>query len=126
MRKVLIGLVAGQALQLLLQWITAGITYTEQGFWYCLGIGMIVLIAFVCGAWPQIMYAPGVDVEIEEAPPIPEDLKVTQTNVERAPEKKPKSWGARIADAIETDRKAGGRHEEPSVMEKKLAEVGKE
>ena len=123
MRKVLLGLVAGQAFQLLLHWVTVRITYTDQAWGICLGIGILVLGFFCWGAWPQLMYAPGADVDIEEAPPLPEDLKVTQTNVERTP-KKHKSWGARIADAIEADRKADGKHEEPSVMEKKLAEVG--
>jgi len=125
MRKVLIGLVAGQAFQLLLNWVTVRVTYTDQAWLICLGLGIFSLIFFCWGAWPQLMFAPGVDVEIEEAPPLPEELEVTQTSVKRAPEKR-KTWGSRIADAIETDRKAGGKHEEPSVMEKKLAEVGKE
>jgi len=124
MRKTLAGFIVGQALQLLLHWITTGITYTVQGFWYCFGIGIIALVIYCWGAWPQLMYAPGTDVDIEEAPPIQKELKVTQTNVERVPEKKHKSWGTRIADAIKADSKADGRAEEPSVMEQKLAEVG--
>ena len=128
MRKVLIGLVAGQAFQLLLNWVTVRVTYTDQAWLICLGLGIFSLIFFCWGAWPQLMFAPGVDVEIEEAPPLPEDLKVTNDRLKRdddvkvVPRPPKKTWGSRIADAIEADKKAS----EPSVMEKKLAEVGKD
>ncbi len=126
MRKVIYSFGAGQLLQLVLLGTALKLTYSDNVLIYCAVLGGIATILLSVGSGLQALeMEPPADVEIEEAPPLPEELEVTQTSVKRAPEKR-KTWGSRIADAIETDRKAGGKHEEPSVMEKKLAEVGKD
>lgn len=120
MKKVIVSFLSGQALQMLLLFVAQKLTYSTDTLFFCGILGALATVLLCVGSGLQLIEMTPAGEDMEEAAPIPEDLKVTQTNVERVPEKKHKSWGARVADAIEKGKKTA----EPSVMEQKLSEVG--
>lgn len=124
MKKVIISFLSGQALQLLLLFVAQRLTYSTDTLVFCGILGALATLLLCVGSGLQLIEMTPASEDMEETAPISEKVKVTNDRVERVPEKKRKSWGARIADAIKADSKAEGRPEEPSVMEQKLAEVG--
>jgi len=57
MKKIIAGFAAGQALQLLMMWVTAGTSYPGQQFGLCLGVGILVLVGMAFGAWGALFPA---------------------------------------------------------------------
>lgn len=53
MKKIICGFAAGQALQLLMLWVTEGSSYPGQQFGLCLGVGILVLSGMAIGAWRE-------------------------------------------------------------------------
>jgi len=124
MKKVIVSFLSGQALQMLLLFVAQKLTYSTDTLMFCGILGALATLLLCVGSGLQLIEMTPAGEDMEETAPISEQVKVTNDRVERVPEKKHKSWGARIADAIKADSKAEGRPEEPSVMEQKLAEVG--
>ncbi len=124
MKKVIVSFLSGQALQMLLLFVAQKLTYSTDTLFFCGILGALATLLLCVGSGLQMIEMTPAGEDMEETAPISEKVKVTNDRVERVPEKKRKSWGARIADAIKADSKAEGRPEEPSVMEQKLAEVG--
>lgn len=124
MKKVIVSFLSGQALQMLLLFVAQKLTYSTNVIAFCGILGALATLLLCVGSGLQLIEMTPAGEDMEETAPINKHLKVANDRVERVPEKKHKSWGARTADAIKADSKAEGRPEEPSVMEQKLAEMG--
>jgi len=130
MNKILGGFAAGQLLQILILYVALQLTYSANTLVFCMIIGGIATLMLCIGSGlTSIELTPPADTDIEEAEPISKHLKVTNTNVERVPEKKTKkhrSVGEQIAEAYdrlsETDE--ADKAEAKAVMETKLERVG--
>ena len=109
MRKVIIAFVAGQALQLTILGIGEKLTYAANLWWLCFGLGLAALVALIIGvaldrielavaenerdefvgtfpktgevSLPNIF---GRKTDMEEAPPLSDDLEVSNDSVKRA------------------------------------------
>ena len=57
MKKIIISFAAGQALQILLLYLSENLTYSDKALGFCTGVGIIVLVALIVGAWGAI-FAP--------------------------------------------------------------------
>ena len=126
MKKVIVSFLSGQALQLLLLFVAQKLTYSTDVLAFCGILGALATLLLCVGSGLQLIEMTPAGEDMEETAPIPSHLKVTNDRVERIPEKKHKSWGARIAEA--RDKLSGTGDEEKAearaVMETKLSEVG--
>ena len=127
MNKILGGFAAGQLLQILILYVALQLTYSANTLVFCMIIGGIATLMLCIGSGlTSIEMTTPADTDMEEAEPISKHLKVTNTNVERVPEKKRRSLGEQIAEAydkfnaIDETEKA----EAKAVMETKLERVG--
>lgn len=51
MKKIIAAFAAGQALQILLLYLSEQLTYSDRALGFCMGVGIIVLVALIVGAW---------------------------------------------------------------------------
>lgn len=126
MKKVIVSFLSGQALQMLLLFVAQKLTYSTDTLFFCGILGALATVLLCVGSGLQLIEMTPAGEDMEEAAPIPEDLKITQTNVERVPEKKHKTVGQRIAEARDKLSGTGEAEKEEAraVMEQKLSEVG--
>ena len=106
MKKTILAFGAGQAATLLLLYVGQSMTFSNNLFGFCLGVDIIILVALCVGAWgsfmekevkreftsdfpeagevslPQI-FGKHVRPDMEEAPPIPEEIEVTNETIRR-------------------------------------------
>ena len=106
MKKTILAFGAGQAATLLLLYVGQSMTFANNLFGFCLGVDIIILVALCVGAWgsfmekevkrefssdfpeagevslPQI-FGKRVRPDMEEAPPIPEEIEVTNETIRR-------------------------------------------
>ena len=59
MKKIIIAFAAGQGLQVLLLYLSENLTYSDKALGFCTGVGLIVLVALIVGAWGAI-FAPAI------------------------------------------------------------------
>lgn len=82
MKKLTFAFAAGQALQLLILFVGQSLTYAANLFLFCVILGAAAALMLVLGA--ALAAVENVVEDIDEVPPIPEDIKVTNTTVSRA------------------------------------------
>lgn len=82
MKKLIGAFMAGQALQLLLLLVAQSITYSTNLLMFCAIIGTLAALMLVLGA--ALAAVENAIEDIEEAPPIPEDIVVSNDKVKRA------------------------------------------
>lgn len=81
MKKIICAFAAGQALQILLLFLSESMTYSDKALGFCTGVGLIVLVALCVGAWGAI-FAPAPAAAEERvvarhvAPAVPEKAKL--------------------------------------------------
>ncbi len=76
MKKIICGFAAGQALQLLMMWVTEGSSYPGQQFGLCLGVGILVLSGMAIGAWREFFPAVEPKHETPKAPATEETVSL--------------------------------------------------
>lgn len=87
MKKVIGAFTAGQALQLLILFVGQEITYETNLWLFSAVLGILATLMLLVGsAIASLEYVSRADADIEEAAPIPDEIKVTNTKVERVPE----------------------------------------
>ena len=106
MKKTILAFGAGQATTLLLLYVGQSMTFANNLFGFCLGVDIIILVALIVGAWgsfmekevkreftsefpetdtvtlPQI-FGKHVRPDMDEVPPIPEEIEVTNESIRR-------------------------------------------
>ena len=107
MKKTILSFAAGQATTLLLLYVGQSMTFSSNLFGFCLGVDIIILVALIVGAWgsfmeretkrefvgefpegeeatlPQI-FGKHVRPDMDEVPPIPEEIEVDNESIWRA------------------------------------------
>jgi len=113
MKKTLIAFIAGQALQLIILVVAVHLTYaTNIVLFCCIGGGMATAV-LGAGIFLDRIELAVQENDMEEAAPLPAEIKVTNDKVEKEPPKKEEGKHIKIVA------------EKPSsLMEKALAEVG--
>lgn len=86
MKKAIIAFIAGQAMQLVLLGVGMTITYSANLLAFCAILGILATLMLLIGSvLASLEMIPKAD-EMEETAPIPDEIKVTNTKVERVPE----------------------------------------
>lgn len=87
MKKVIGAFTAGQALQLLILFVGQEITYETNLWLFSAVLGILATLMLLVGsAIASLEYVSRADADMEEAAAIPDEIKVTNTKVERVPE----------------------------------------
>lgn len=86
MKKAIIAFIAGQAMQLVLLGVGMTITYSTNLLAFCAILGIMATLMLLIGSVLASLEMIPREEDIEEAAPIPEEIKVTNTKVERVPE----------------------------------------
>ena len=70
MKKIIAAFAAGQGLQILLLYLSEQLTYSDRALGFCAGVGIIVLVALIVGAWGAFFSpaAPATYQDFAEAP----------------------------------------------------------
>lgn len=88
MKKVIGAFIAGQALQLALLGVGMSITYSDNLLTFCAILGVLATLMLLIGSvLASIEMIPGGE-DMEEAAPIPDEIKVTNTKIERVEDAK--------------------------------------
>ena len=88
MKKAIIAFIAGQAMQLVLLGVGMTITYSTNLLAFCAIIGILATVMLLIGSvLASLEMIPGAD-DMEEAAPIPDEIKVTNTRIERVEDAK--------------------------------------
>lgn len=88
MKKAIIAFIAGQAMQLVLLGVGMTITYSTNLLAFCAIIGILATVMLLIGSvLASIEMIPGGE-DMEEAAPIPDEIKVTNTRIERVEDAK--------------------------------------
>lgn len=86
MKKAIIAFIAGQAMQLVLLGVGMTITYSTNLLAFCAILGILATLMLLIGSvLASLEMIPKAD-DMDEAAPIPDEIKVTNTKVERVPE----------------------------------------
>lgn len=86
MKKAIIAFIAGQAMQLVLLGVGMTITYSTNLLAFCAILGILATLMLLIGSMlASLEMIPKAD-ELEETAPIPDEINVTNTKVERVPE----------------------------------------
>lgn len=92
MNKTIIGFIAGQALQLLLLVVALKITYADSTMLFCIIGGAAATVILGAGVALDRIELAVKENEMEEAAPIPKEIKVSNDRIESdAPKTGPKS-----------------------------------
>lgn len=87
MKKVIGAFAAGQVLQLMILWVGQEITYETNLWLFAAVLGVLATLMLIVGsAIASLEYVSRADADMEEATAIPDEIKVTNTKVERVPE----------------------------------------
>lgn len=88
MKKAIIAFIAGQAMQLVLLGVGMTITYSTNLLAFCAILGILATLMLLIGSvLASIEMIPGGE-DMEEAAPIPDEIKVTNTRIERVEDAK--------------------------------------
>jgi hypothetical protein len=88
MKKAIIAFIAGQAMQHVLLGVGMTITYSTNLLAFCAIIGILATVMLLIGSvLASIEMIPGGE-DMEEAAPIPDEIKVTNTRIERVEDAK--------------------------------------
>lgn len=88
MKKAIIAFIAGQAMQLVLLGVGMAITYSTNLLAFCAILGIMATLMLLIGSvLASIEMIPGGE-DMEETAPIPDEIKVTNTQIERVEDAK--------------------------------------
>lgn len=97
MKKAIIAFIAGQALQLVLLGVGMSITYSTNLLAFCAIIGILATLMLLIGSVLASLEMIHKADDMEEAAPIPDEIKVSNTKVERIKMEGPKHEAERIS-----------------------------
>ena len=85
MKKAIIAFIAGQAMQLVILGVGMTITYSTNLLAFCAILGIMATLMLLIGSVLASLEMIPREEDIEEAAPIPDEIKVSNDRIERVP-----------------------------------------